>query len=62
MKGLSVHNNLQFCLVNAENVRGVEVRTSYAGCMRNIRLNQNPVSFEDASVFGPINTGECPTE
>ncbi|KAK9967620.1 hypothetical protein ABG768_002006 [Culter alburnus] len=46
----------------SENVRGVEMRTSYAGCLRNVRLNQNPVSFEDASVFGPINTGECPTE
>ncbi|XP_077082426.1 laminin subunit alpha-3 isoform X2 [Siphateles boraxobius] len=47
----------------SENVReGVEMRTSYVGCLRNIRLNKNPVSFEDVSVFGPINTGECPME
>ncbi|KAK7126755.1 hypothetical protein R3I94_018067 [Phoxinus phoxinus] len=47
----------------SENVReGVEMRTSYVGCLRNVRLNKNPVSFEDVSVFGPINTGECPTE
>ncbi|CAM4657101.1 unnamed protein product [Leuciscus chuanchicus] len=47
----------------SENVReGVEMRTSYVGCLRNVRLNKNSVSFEDVSVFGPINTGECPAE
>jgi len=49
-------------LVNAENVReGVEM-TSYMGCLRNVQLNKTPVSFEDGSVFGPINIDECPVE
>ncbi|XP_067271911.1 laminin subunit alpha-3 [Pseudorasbora parva] len=46
----------------SEKVSGVEMQTSYTGCLRNIRLNQNPVSFEDVNVFGPINTSECPME
>ncbi|KAG1945758.1 laminin subunit alpha-3 [Pimephales promelas] len=46
----------------SENVReGVEM-TSYMGCLRNVQLNKTPFSFEDGSVFGPINIDECPVE
>lgn len=53
-----------FFIVNVENSRkGVEVQMSYVGCLRNVRLNHVPVSFEEmTSVFGPINTNECPVE
>ncbi|XP_058615588.1 laminin subunit alpha-3 isoform X2 [Onychostoma macrolepis] len=41
----------------------VEMRESYVGCLRNVRLNQNPITFDDVtSIFGPINTNECPAE
>ncbi|XP_051979635.1 laminin subunit alpha-3 isoform X2 [Xyrauchen texanus] len=44
-------------------LKEVEVRTSYAGCLRNLRLNKTPLSLKYAtSVFGPINTTECPAE
>ncbi|XP_057181158.1 laminin subunit alpha-3 isoform X1 [Triplophysa rosa] len=48
----------------SENSRkGVEEQMSYVGCLRNVRLNHVPVSFEEVtSVFGPINTNECPAE
>lgn len=55
--------NFEF-IGNAENSRkGVEEQTSYVGCLRNVRLNHVPVSFEEVtSAFGPINTNECPAE
>ncbi|RXN20460.1 laminin subunit alpha-3-like protein [Labeo rohita] len=41
----------------------VEMRESYVGCLRNVRLNQNPVTFDDVtSIFGSVNTNECPVE
>uniref|UniRef100_A0A9J8AVS3 Laminin, alpha 3 n=2 Tax=Cyprinus carpio TaxID=7962 RepID=A0A9J8AVS3_CYPCA len=47
----------------SENRReGVEMRASYVGCLRNVWLNQHPITFYDISTFGPINTNECPAE
>ncbi|XP_065101477.1 laminin subunit alpha-3 isoform X1 [Paramisgurnus dabryanus] len=48
----------------SENSRkGVEKQTSYVGCLRNLRLNNGALSFEEmTSVFGPINMNECPAE
>ncbi|KAL6469402.1 hypothetical protein MHYP_G00229260 [Metynnis hypsauchen] len=39
----------------------VPVWNSFVGCMRNVQINQAAVSFQsDTSVFGPVNTSECP--
>uniref|UniRef100_W5LF91 Laminin, alpha 3 n=1 Tax=Astyanax mexicanus TaxID=7994 RepID=W5LF91_ASTMX len=41
----------------------VPVWSSFVGCMRNVRINQEPVSFDTiTSVFGPVNTNECPED
>ncbi|XP_016317754.1 laminin subunit alpha-3 [Sinocyclocheilus anshuiensis] len=40
----------------------VEMQASYVGCLRNVRLNQNPITFDGiTSIFGPINS-KCPAE
>ncbi|KAA0712146.1 Laminin subunit alpha-3 [Triplophysa tibetana] len=52
-----------FHYVTENSRKGVEVQMSYVGCLRNVLLNHVPVSFEEmTSVFGPINTNECPAE
>lgn len=49
--------------ISENSQKGVEEQTSYVGCLRNVHLNHVPVSFEEmTSVFGPINTNECPAE
>ncbi|XP_036442969.1 laminin subunit alpha-3 [Colossoma macropomum] len=41
--------------------RRVPVWSSFVGCMRNVQINQAAVSFESiTSIFGPVNTNECP--
>ncbi len=61
MNGITIYI---YVSVNAENQsEEVEMRASYVGCLRNVRLNQNPITFDDVkSIFGPINTNECPAE
>ncbi|KAI4872935.1 hypothetical protein NFI96_023621 [Prochilodus magdalenae] len=41
--------------------RRVPVWSSFVGCIRNVQVNQAAVSFQSvSSVFGPVNTKECP--
>ncbi|KAG7487412.1 hypothetical protein MATL_G00023120 [Megalops atlanticus] len=42
-------------------VTKLPVRSSFVGCMRNVRIDRKNVSFEEAShAFGPVNLRECP--
>nr|XP_021329128.1 laminin subunit alpha-3-like [Danio rerio] len=59
---LSVHEEIYIGGLSENRSEGVEMQTSYEGCLRNIRIHQNPLSFDNASIFGPINTNECPAE
>ncbi|KAJ8396824.1 hypothetical protein AAFF_G00014230 [Aldrovandia affinis] len=37
------------------------IKSSFIGCIRNLRINRKPLSFGEASqVFGPVNLQECP--
>uniref|UniRef100_A0A8C7TGI4 Laminin subunit alpha 3 n=1 Tax=Oncorhynchus mykiss TaxID=8022 RepID=A0A8C7TGI4_ONCMY len=39
------------------------VTESFEGCIQNMKINEDPVSFEKLSgVFGPVNLRECPAE
>uniref|UniRef100_A0AAZ3PLT4 Laminin subunit alpha 3 n=1 Tax=Oncorhynchus tshawytscha TaxID=74940 RepID=A0AAZ3PLT4_ONCTS len=39
------------------------VTESFKGCIQNMKINEDPVSFEKLSgVFGPVNLRECPAE
>ncbi|CDQ69404.1 unnamed protein product [Oncorhynchus mykiss] len=39
------------------------VTESFEGCIQNMKINEDPVSFEKLSgVFGPVNLRECPAD
>jgi laminin alpha 3/5 len=41
--------------------RGIQSRDQYVGCMRNLALNNEPVSLADSQPVGRVNLGSCPS-
>ncbi|XP_066503910.1 laminin subunit alpha-3 isoform X2 [Hoplias malabaricus] len=57
------HETLYIGGVPEKNRKRVHVWTSFVGCMKNVQINQIAVSFQSlTSVFGPVNTYECPAD
>ncbi|KAL7867133.1 hypothetical protein AOLI_G00149470 [Acnodon oligacanthus] len=55
------HNTLYIGGIPEMKHKRVPVWSSFVGCMRKVQINQAAVSFESVtSVFGPVNTSECP--
>ncbi|XP_043079405.1 laminin subunit alpha-3 isoform X2 [Puntigrus tetrazona] len=58
-----LHETIYIGGISENRSKGVEMQASYVGCLRNMLLNQNPITFDDATgIFGSINTNECPAE
>ncbi|XP_052447159.1 laminin subunit alpha-3 [Carassius gibelio] len=58
-----LHETIYIGGISENRSEEVEMRASYVGCLRNVWLDQNPVTFEDiTSIFGPLNTNECQAE
>ncbi|KAL1251410.1 hypothetical protein QQF64_019206 [Cirrhinus molitorella] len=57
------HETIYIGGISENRNKEVEMRESYVGCLRNVRLNQNPITFGNVtSIFGSVNTIDCPVE